>query len=59
MSLGIPISAFMDRKNPQVAKLQENFMSGLVGSLSDAYTSAGLLPGILIEDSHLATTGKH
>lgn len=41
----------MDRKNPQVAKLQENFMSGLVSSLSDAYASAGLLPGILIENS--------
>jgi len=41
----------MDRKNPQVAKLQENFMSGLVSSLSDAYAAAGLLPGILIENS--------
>lgn len=43
----------MDRKNPQVAKLQENFMSGLVGPLSEAYATAGLLPGILIEDSQM------
>jgi len=54
--LGIPISSFMDRQNPQVAKLQENFMRGLVGTLSDAYVSAGLMPGILIEDSHLTAT---
>lgn len=48
----------MDRQNPQVAKLQENFMRGLVGTLSDAYVSAGLMPGILIEDSHLTATGN-
>jgi len=52
-SLGFPISSFMDRKNPQVAKLQENFMSGLVSPLSEAYATAGLLPGILIEDSQM------
>lgn len=42
----------MDRNNPQVAKLQESFMSGLVVALSDAYSGAGILPGILIEDSN-------
>lgn len=41
----------MDRKRPQVAKLQENFINNLVGSLCNAFTHAGLLPGILIEDS--------
>ena len=46
----------MDRKNPQVELLQENFISVLVSSLINTYTSAGLLPGILIEDSD--TTGK-
>ena len=54
--LGLPISKFMDRKNPQVELLQENFISVLVSSLINTYTSAGLLPGILIEDSD--TTGK-
>lgn len=50
-NLGIPISPFMDRTKPQVAKLQESFIKGLVGSLCNAYTGAGLLPGVLIEDS--------
>jgi cGMP-inhibited 3',5'-cyclic phosphodiesterase A len=40
----------MDRAKPQVAKLQESFINGLVGSLCNAYTGAGLLPGILVED---------
>lgn len=51
MSLGMPISPFMDRRKPQVAKLQENFIQNLVGTLCNAYTHAGLLPGVLIEDS--------
>ena len=42
----------MDRTKPQVAKLQEGFIKGLVGSLCNAYSSAGLLPGILIEVSN-------
>jgi len=40
----------MDRKQPQVAKLQESFINVLVGSLCDAYTYAGLLPGTLVQD---------
>ena len=42
----------MDRTKPQVAKLQEGFIKGLVGSLCNAYSSAGLLPGILIDVSN-------
>ena len=51
MSRGMPISPYMDRRKPQVAKLQENFIQNLVGTLCNAYTHAGLLPGVLIEDS--------
>jgi len=40
----------MDRKNPNVAKLQENFINVLVGSLCNAYATANLMPGILIEE---------
>ena len=52
--LGLPVSPHMNRKNAQMAKLQQNFIKILVGSLSSAYTSARLLPGILIEDSESA-----
>lgn len=52
MSLSLPISPYMDRKNPQVAKLQESFINILVGSLCDAYTYAGLLPGTIICMEH-------
>jgi hypothetical protein len=45
----------MDRKQPQVAKLQEHFVKNLVGSIFNAYNSAGFLPGILIEDSDNGT----
>ena len=41
----------MDRRSPQVAKLQEHFIRNLVGSLFNTYSSAGFLPGILIEES--------
>ena len=41
----------MDRRKPQVAKLQENFIHNLVATLCNSFTHAGLLPGILIEDS--------
>jgi cGMP-inhibited 3',5'-cyclic phosphodiesterase A len=44
----------MDRTRPRVAKLQENFINALVGSLCDAYTFAGLLPGTVIKNE-----GKH
>jgi hypothetical protein len=41
----------MDRRHPQVAKLQEHFIKNLVGSIFNAYTGAGFLPGKLVEDS--------
>lgn len=50
MSRGLPVSPFMDRKKPQVAQLQQNFITNLVGTLFTAYIESGLLPGILIED---------
>lgn len=43
--LGLPISPYMDRNNPQLAKLQESFINHLVAPLCNAYGEAGLLPG--------------
>ncbi|XP_077374454.1 cGMP-inhibited 3',5'-cyclic phosphodiesterase 3B [Festucalex cinctus] len=44
-SLGLPISPFMDRSAPQLAKLQESFITHIVGPLCNSYDAAGLLPG--------------
>ncbi|NXY14866.1 PDE3B phosphodiesterase, partial [Atrichornis clamosus] len=44
-SLGLPISPFMDRSSPQLAKLQESFITHIVGPLCNSYNAAGLLPG--------------
>ncbi|RWS28465.1 cGMP-inhibited 3':5'-cyclic phosphodiesterase A-like protein [Leptotrombidium deliense] len=44
--LGLPISPFMNRRNPQLAKLQESFINHLVAPLCNAYGEAGLLPGV-------------
>ncbi|XP_055335468.1 cGMP-inhibited 3',5'-cyclic phosphodiesterase 3A-like isoform X3 [Paramacrobiotus metropolitanus] len=44
-SLGLPISPYMDRNNPQLARLQESFINHLVAPLCNAYGEAGLLPG--------------
>ncbi|KAJ8247573.1 hypothetical protein GJAV_G00247880, partial [Gymnothorax javanicus] len=44
-SLGLPISPFMDRASPQLAKLQESFITHIVGPLCTSYDAAGLLPG--------------
>ncbi|XP_020657079.3 cGMP-inhibited 3',5'-cyclic phosphodiesterase 3B isoform X1 [Pogona vitticeps] len=44
-SLGLPISPFMDRRSPQLAKLQESFITHIVGPLCNSYDAAGLLPG--------------
>uniref|UniRef100_A0A4X2K5N9 Phosphodiesterase n=1 Tax=Vombatus ursinus TaxID=29139 RepID=A0A4X2K5N9_VOMUR len=49
-SLGLPISPFMDRHCPQLAKLQESFISHIVGPLCNSYNAAGLLPGLWIEE---------
>lgn len=48
-SFGLPISPFMDRRNGQVAKLQESFITHLVAPLCNSYGSAGLLPGQWLE----------
>lgn len=49
-SLGLPISPFMDRASPQLAKLQESFITHIVGPLCNSYDAAGLLPGKWIEE---------
>lgn len=41
----MPISPYMDRNSPQLAKLQESFINHLVAPLCNAYGEAGLLPG--------------
>ena len=46
----MPISPYMDRNNPQLAKLQESFINHLVAPLCNAYGEAGLLPGAWDED---------
>lgn len=43
--MGLPISPFMDRSSPQLAKLQESFITHIVGPLCNSYDAAGLLPG--------------
>lgn len=48
-SLGLPISPFMDRSSPQLAKLQESFITHIVGPLCNSYDAAGLLPGYWID----------
>ena len=49
-SLGMPISPYMDRRNPQLAKLQETFINHLVAPLCNALVTAGLLPGTWVEE---------
>ncbi|XP_072448457.1 cGMP-inhibited 3',5'-cyclic phosphodiesterase 3B isoform X2 [Chiloscyllium punctatum] len=49
-SLGLPISPFMDRSSPQLAKLQESFITHIVGPLCNSYAAAGLLPGQWVDD---------
>uniref|UniRef100_A0A3B5PUK9 Phosphodiesterase n=1 Tax=Xiphophorus maculatus TaxID=8083 RepID=A0A3B5PUK9_XIPMA len=48
-SLGLPVSPFMDRAAPQLAKLQESFITHIVGPLCNSYDSAGLIPGRWVE----------
>ncbi|KAM9376825.1 cGMP-inhibited 3',5'-cyclic phosphodiesterase 3A [Pholidichthys leucotaenia] len=48
-SLGLPISPFMDRAAPQLAKLQESFITHIVGPLCSSYDSASLMPGQWVE----------
>uniref|UniRef100_A0A8C8C0B4 Phosphodiesterase n=1 Tax=Oncorhynchus tshawytscha TaxID=74940 RepID=A0A8C8C0B4_ONCTS len=49
-TLGLPISPFMDRSSPQLAKLQESFITHIVGPLCNSYDAAGLLPGYWIDE---------
>ncbi|XP_062860219.1 cGMP-inhibited 3',5'-cyclic phosphodiesterase 3A isoform X1 [Trichomycterus rosablanca] len=48
-SLGLPISPFMDRSAPQLAKLQESFITHIVGPLCSSYDTAALMPGRWVE----------
>uniref|UniRef100_A0A8D0CFJ8 Phosphodiesterase n=1 Tax=Salvator merianae TaxID=96440 RepID=A0A8D0CFJ8_SALMN len=48
--LGLPISPFMDRHSPQLAKLQESFITHIVGPLCNSYDAAGLLPSQWIDE---------
>uniref|UniRef100_A0A4W3J773 Phosphodiesterase n=1 Tax=Callorhinchus milii TaxID=7868 RepID=A0A4W3J773_CALMI len=52
-SLGLPISPFMDRSKPQLAKLQESFITHIVGPLCNSYDAAGLLPGQWVDDDDM------
>ncbi|UYV78940.1 SETMAR [Cordylochernes scorpioides] len=49
-SLDLPISPYMDRRHPQLAKLQESFINHLVAPLCNAYGEAALLPGMWVEE---------
>ncbi|XP_063802548.1 cGMP-inhibited 3',5'-cyclic phosphodiesterase 3B [Pseudophryne corroboree] len=49
-SLGLPVSPFMDRSAPQLAKLQESFITHIVGPLCNSYDAAGLLPGKWLDE---------
>ncbi|CAH1250436.1 PDE3A [Branchiostoma lanceolatum] len=47
---GLPISPYMDRNKPFLARLQESFINHLVAPLCNAYAAAGLLPGHWVEE---------
>ncbi|CAJ0964679.1 unnamed protein product [Ranitomeya imitator] len=53
-NLGLPISPFMDRASPQLAKLQESFITHIVGPLCNSYDAAGLLPGKWLDEEEEA-----
>ena len=57
MSLGLPVSPYMNRRQPQLAKLQESFINHLVAPLCNALSTAGLLPGILLEQESEESDG--
>lgn len=52
-SLGLPISPFMDRSSPQLARLQESFITHIVGPLCNSYEAAGLLPGQWVDEEDI------
>jgi len=41
----------MNRRQPQLATLQESFITHLVAPLCNALSSAGLLPGLILDDT--------
>ncbi|XP_065317259.1 cGMP-inhibited 3',5'-cyclic phosphodiesterase 3A-like isoform X2 [Gordionus sp. m RMFG-2023] len=43
--LGLEISPYMDKRYPQVGKLQESFITHLVAPLINSFSTAGFLPG--------------
>lgn len=49
--LGLPISMYMDRREPHLARLQDSFITHLVGPLFNAVGAAGLLPGSWVDES--------
>ncbi|KAM9407254.1 cGMP-inhibited 3',5'-cyclic phosphodiesterase 3A isoform 1-T1 [Salvelinus alpinus] len=55
-SLGLPISPFMDRSAPQLAKLQESFITHIVGPLCSSYDSAALMPGNWVDPADARRT---
>uniref|UniRef100_A0A674M9L5 Phosphodiesterase n=1 Tax=Takifugu rubripes TaxID=31033 RepID=A0A674M9L5_TAKRU len=57
-SLGLPISPFMDRSAPQLAKLQESFITHIVGPLCSSYDSAALMPGCWVDSPEEETEAK-
>lgn len=57
--LGLPISPFMDRDHPQLARLQESFINHLVAPLCKACAEAGILPGYWIEDHEAREEGDN
>ncbi|XP_031469915.1 cGMP-inhibited 3',5'-cyclic phosphodiesterase B [Phasianus colchicus] len=57
-SLGLPISPFMDRSSPQLAKLQESFITHIVGPLCNSYNAAGLLPGRWVDEEEDAESNE-
>ena len=47
--MGLPISPYMDRNHPQLAKLQESFINHLLAPLCNAIAAAGLVPGTWVD----------
>lgn len=48
----------MDRSAPQLAKLQESFITHIVGPLCSSYNSAALMPGRWVDPHEGAAEGK-
>lgn len=48
----------MDRSAPQLAKLQESFITHIVGPLCSSYNSAALMPGHWVESPEVETEAK-